>query len=343
MISKVRIPFCDLARALDPIAANISDAMARVMSSGWFLRGREVESFEAEWAAYCGQEFCVSCNSGTDALTIAALALGMEQALVQANTVPLTAIGLKRAGVRVHFCDVDPDGHLDISNTNCVPVLIYGRCPSSTELESVFFDAAHAHGWKPPLHAVACWSFYPTKTLGALGDAGAVTTNDRVLAERMRNLCGRDDVLRDSRQITSRMDELQAAILRVKLCSLDRWLADRGAIARQYELGLAGTNLLVNRSVDSFNHLIVIRSNRRDELAMFLKSHGVETKIHWPTPLHKLNGWEPPQSSSLPNAETWCDEVLSLPCYPGLTEDEIDAICGLVREFRASSWQPLCG
>src|SRR5262245_60950704 len=229
-----RVPFCDLTRANATLRADIDKAISRVIDGGWFLRGAETDAFEAEWAAYCGQVYCVSCNSGTDALTLAATAMGMPKAWVPANTLPLTAIGLARSGAKVVADEVGEDGHLLTIRSQSVPVLLYGRMPSESELDCKLFDAAHAHGWKPPSNATACWSFYPTKTLGAFGDAGAVTTNDPKLAATMRNLSGRDDQLRDARQITSRVDEIQAAILRVKLRHLDNWLDARRELAGLY-------------------------------------------------------------------------------------------------------------
>ena len=181
-----RVSFCDLERALTPLRSEIEDTLRRVLDRGWFLRGPETEAFESEWAAYCRQAYCVSCSSGTDALTLAALALGLDRAEIQANTIPLTAVGVHRAGVRIIVRDVDANGRLIEVSRSSVPVLLYGRAPSTGDLNATLFDAAHAHGWKPPTHAVACWSFYPTKSLGALGDAGAVTTNSAELAEKIK-------------------------------------------------------------------------------------------------------------------------------------------------------------
>src|SRR6187551_2252764 len=135
---------------------------------------------------------------------------GLATAEVQANTLPLTAVGLKRAGCSIDVQEINADGRLDEITPYSVPVLLYGRAPSPIERNAQLFDAAHAHGWKPPSDAIACWSFYPTKSLGALGDAGAATTNERHLADEMRDLSGRDDGFYQDRQITSRMDEMQA-------------------------------------------------------------------------------------------------------------------------------------
>ena len=328
-----RIPFCDLSRALAPLREEIRQAIDRVMDRGWFLRGPETRSFEEEWAAYCGQRFCVACNSGTDALTLAAKALELHQAEVPANTLALTAIGLQQAGAEVTIRDVDNDGHLPEVGATTVPVLLYGRAPNDIELECTLFDAAHAHGWKPPLHAVACWSFYPTKSLAALGDAGAITTNDAGLAEGMIALTGRDDAFRDSRQMTSRMDEIQAAVLRIKVRYLDDWLAERRSIAAQYIDELGEAVIPVARGAADLHHLFVVRAPRRDELMNYLKVNNIETKIHWAQPLHRMQATWANTCSSFPCTDSWSSSILSLPCYPGLTTEEITRICDSVHEF----------
>ena len=323
------IPFCDLGRALAPIRRDVDAAMARVISSGWFLRGPETAAFEEEWAAYCGQRFCVSCNSGTDALTIAAIALNLASATIPANTLALTGIGLHRGGARVHLCDVDSDGRmLATAAPDRVPVLLFGHLPEAAQTPPLLVDAAHAHGWKPT--TTAAFSFYPTKTLGALGDGGAVTTNDGDLARHMQELCGRDDRLHDGRQITSRMDEVQAAVLRVKLRHLDRWLEERRQIGAHYQARLSPRELTL--PLPSLHHLFVIHHDRRDDLAIRLAQAGVETKIHWHAPLHQLQGpWT--QDGPMAGADRWCARILSLPCYPGLAKDDVDYICDVIETW----------
>ena len=327
-----RVPFCDLTRAYRTLRADIDRAIARVIDRGWFLRGGETDAFEAEWAAYCGQAHCVSCNSGTDALTLAAAAMAMRKAWIPATTVPLTALGLARAETRIVADEVGADGRLLTVRPQSVPVLLYGRMPSAEELDCKLFDAAHAHGWKPPSNATACWSFYPTKNLGAFGDGGAVTTNDAKLAATMRKLTGRDDQFHDDRQITSRMDEIQAAILRVKLTRLDAWLDERRQLATLYVQCLPKQLRSVSKAGD-LHHLFVIRAKRRDELRTYLANHGVETKVHFPKPLHLQSPAWAPHGIRLSGAEAWCRSVLSLPCFPGLTEAEVRRVCALVADW----------
>jgi dTDP-4-amino-4,6-dideoxygalactose transaminase len=325
-----RIPFCDLNRAHLSIRREIDRAIAGCIDRGHFLRGMETKAFEEEWADYCGQSYAVCCNSGTDALSLAARALGMQTATIQSNTLPLTAIGLHLGGATVTLADCTPSGNISFDGPDAVPVLMYGRLPSSGDTNILLYDAAHAHGWTPPKTALAAWSFYPTKTLGALGDAGAVTTNDAALAAKMRDLCGRDDQLRDRRQITSRIDEIQAAVLRVKLRHLDSWLAERAEIGKQYDLLLQDSGLLLQGP--SLYHLYAIHVPHRDALMHNLSEQGVETKIHWSQPLHLMDGpWH--AGGDHPNATAWCATTLSLPCYPGLRQKEIEHVAAMVLRF----------
>lgn len=325
----MQIPFCDLSRALNPIRSDIDRAISKVVSSGWFLRGKETALFEEEWAEYCGQSYAVSCNSGTDALTLAALALNLSTATIQANTLPLTGIGLHKAGVKVKLSDIDEDGYLPKSvESDAVPVLLFGRLPRNNEKPATLYDAAHAHGWKPI--GTAAFSFYPTKTLGGLGDGGAITTNDKNLANEMRMLSGRDDALHDKRQLTSRMDEIQAAILRVKLKHLDEWLNNRKQIALHYEDRLGARGLTIPGK--SLQHLFVIKTPDRQGLAETLSEAGVETKVHWYDSLNSIPGpWE--SEGEFPEADNWSKAVLSLPCFPGLTKEEIHYVCDIIESW----------
>lgn len=321
----MRIPFCDLSRAHAPIRRDIDRAIAGCIDRSTYLRGPEARSFESEWAAYCGQAHAVCCNSGTDALSIAARALGLQTAAIPANTLPLTAIGLHHGGASVSLADVTHDGWIESGHDDAVPVLMHGMLPPAGAARAALYDAAHAHGWQPG-PTTAAWSFYPTKTLGALGDAGAVTTDDPALARELEMLCGRDDQLRRADQLTSRIDEVQAAVLRVKLRHLDRWLDERREIAAAYTKALDGLPLTLPGT--SLNHLFAIGTAERDELQRFLLARGVETKAHWSTSLDLLDG--PWCDRATPRASAWCSRTLSLPCFPGLRADEIARVCDLV-------------
>ena len=326
----MKVSYVDLTRANTPLREKLRSAIDNCLEKSVFLRGSETEAFEHEWAEYCGQKYAVACNSGTDALTIAALAGNLTDVIIPANTLPLTGIGVSRAGTKVEIGDVDSDGWLKTDSKMQVPVLLYGRVPESLPTATRLVDAAHGHGWKPPREILAAWSFYPTKSLGALGDAGAVTTNDADIAEKMRNICGRDDVMRDSRQITSRNDEIQAAVLRVKLQYLDEWLEQRQEIAKAYNKRLAPYGITL--SGHSFNHIYAIRIANRDALKVYLEEQSIETKVHWTPSLDQVDGpWE--SKSDVPNARTWCSTTLSLPMFPGLTHEEISKVCDGVEKW----------
>ena len=324
------IPFIDLTRAMNPIRADVEHAMAACLDRSFYLRGPETAAFEEEWAAFCGQTAAVCCASGTDALSLAAMALGIRTAVIPSNTLPLTGIGLHRGGAEVIIAEVDEDGWIAAPSEQDVPVLLFGRTPPPSAANAALYEAAHAHGWRPPLGAASAWSFYPTKTLGALGDAGAVTTNDADLAREIRNMCGRDDQLYNSRQLTSRVDEIQAAVLRVKLRHLPRWLDERKALGAAYRRLLEPLNLCL--SGPSFEHLFCIRTPNRDALKAFLAARGIGTKLHWESALHQLAGpWTAP--SACPIAENWAKSVVSLPIFPGLTFAEVDRVCELIATF----------
>lgn len=328
------IPYLDLRRANDPLRQEIQQAVDGCLRRSSYLRGPETEAFEAEWAAYCGQPHAVACNSGTDALTIAATAMQLDRATIPANTLPLTGIGLSRAGTRVALAEVGEDGWMAESTPHDVPVLLYGRLPEAFHPGGTLVDAAHAHGWRPPAGTHAAWSFYPTKSLGAIGDAGAVTTQDAGLAAAMRDLCGRDDVMRHERQITSRMDEVQAAVLRVKLRHLDEWLRQRAEIASWYQNRLLP--LGVTLAGKSLHHIYAIRVANRTKLRAHLWARGIETKIHWSTALDQVAGpWS--RTGHFPRAHRWADEVLSLPMYPGLTPAEVTYMCDALEAGLAST------
>jgi dTDP-3-amino-3,4,6-trideoxy-alpha-D-glucose transaminase len=326
----IPVPFIDLSRALAPIRAEVERAIVACIDRSSYLRGPETTAFEEEWAAFCGQSAAVCCNSGTDALSLAAMALGLATAVIPANTLPLTGIGLHRGGADVVIGEVDENGWLARPSDHDVPVLIFGRTPAPNTPEAALYDAAHAHGWQPPTGSAAAWSFYPTKTLGALGDAGAVTTNDIDLAREMRNLCGRDDRFYDHRQLTSRIDEVQAAVLRVKLRHLPRWLDERKALGAEYRRQLGPLGICLQG--ESFEHLFCIRTPQRDALKTYLAARGIATKLHWEAPLHRLAGpWTTP--NPCPVADRWTATILSLPIFPGLTFAEVGRICDEIGSF----------
>ena len=345
-------------------------AASRVIASGRYVLDREVEAFEGEWAAYCGVGHCVGVGNGLDAIEIglSALEIGIGDEVV---TTPMTAfatvLGIIRVGATPVFADIDPDTALidPESVRRClsprtraiIPVHLYGQaCPMDRLAELadaagafVLEDCAQAHGARhngTPVgstSALAAWSFYPTKNLGAIGDAGAVTTRSPELAERMSALRNYGQVERGRHEWigqNSRLDELQAALLRVRLRQLGPWNSRRREIARAYQEGIdaaAGVEPLhrTPQIDDDVWHLFVVRCRERDALREHLLAHGVESGIHYPVPAHL----QPPCKGmrhdplGLSNTESHARNCLSLPCHPQLTDDDVAQVIGTVRSF----------
>ena len=347
------IPFLDLGAAYRELKADIDAAVARVLASGWYVLGPEVEAFEAEWAAYCGASHAVGVANGLDALTLALRALGVgpgDEVIVPSNTYIATWLAVMAAGATPVPVEPDPATYnLDpagiaaavTSRTRVLlPVHLYGQ-PADLEpilalarrhALAVVEDAAQAHGARYRGDRIGChgdavcWSFYPGKNLGALGDAGAVTTHRADLADRirvLRNYGSRVKYVNEVQGVNSRLDPIQAAVLRVKLRHLDTWNARRAEIARSYTQGLQATGMTLPAllpGVESAWHLYVVRTPERDPLQRRLGHAGIGTLIHYPIPPHlqqacALLGYGP---GAFPVAETLAREVLSLPMGPHL-------------------------
>lgn len=347
------IRFLDLRACHAPIEAELSAAVQRVVASGWFVLGPEVEAFEAEWAGYVGARHCVSVGNGLDALTLTLRAHGIgagDEVVVPSHTFVATWLAVAACGATPVPAEVDEKTYNLTSygvtpRTRAVlPVHLYGQptaVPAAASLVHVVEDAAQAHG--AALHgtraggggATACWSFYPGKNLGALGDGGAVTTSDDALARTLRllrNYGSERKYVHEQAGVNSRLDEIQAAVLRVKLRHLDAWNARRASIAARYTAELAGAveTPYVPSGVEPSWHLYVIRSADRDGLAARLRERGVETLIHYPTPPHRQAAFA--SEVSLPIAERLAAEVLSLPMGPHLSDADVDAVIAAVRD-----------
>lgn len=318
------IPFNDLSHSIYPIRADIDEAILRVVDSAVFLNGDKVAAFEEAWARYCGVKHCIACASGTDAIS---LMCGWQPKLlpvsVQANTLPCTAIGVERSGEGIRIADCLPNGRCDVHWRNTMPVLLYGRYPVGTENDCTLFDACQAHGWKPGPGHTAAMSFFPTKNLGAFGDAGCVVTNHDGVAKAIRKI---QDVREyGGVQFHSRMSEIDAAVLRVKLPLLDEWNAERAKLAAVYYENLPEWCEPVAKPGEATNHhLFAVLVDRREELVEHLLANGVATKTHYPKPLDML-----------PNAINWCKRVLSLPLWIGMGEQRVRMVCDAVRGFES--------
>jgi dTDP-4-amino-4,6-dideoxygalactose transaminase len=361
-----RVPFNLLAPGVHAIRAELDEAIARVLDSGMFLLSSELLTFETQFAGYHGPDMqAVGVGSGTDALRLGLLALGVEpgdDVLVVANAGVPPVAALVAAGARPVFCDVDPATHaLDSDEidrkvtprTRAVLVVhLYGHPAPMDAIVArarvhglkVLEDCAQAHGARYRGQLVgtfgdaAAFSFYPTKNLGALGDAGALLTRDAHVTERARLLRmygWRQRYISELQSTVSRMDELQAAVLAVKLRHLDAWNATRQRLAQRYRAGLAGVVELPPEN--GVFHLFVIRSAERDRLRAELAAHGVGTDVHYPLPAHQQAPYA--SGESLPHTERLAAEVLSLPIYPELAEADVDYV---IEQVRAAA-QPLYG
>jgi dTDP-3-amino-3,4,6-trideoxy-alpha-D-glucose transaminase len=368
------VPFNQLKPGVDAVRAELDAAIARVLDSGRFLIGPELERFEHDFAAYHSPEVhAAGVGSGTDAITIALRALGIQpgdEVLVPANAgVPPVAATVAAGGVPV-FCEVDPRTHgLDpgvlrdlvssgsssretLGPRAVLVVHLYGQPARIDTLAQIAHarglkvveDCAQAHGATLNGRKVgtfgdaAAFSFYPTKNLGALGDGGTVLSRDPAVAERAKRLRmygWRERYRSEEHSTVSRLSELQAALLGVKLRHLNRWNAARRRVAQRYRARLEGVVELL--PPDGVFHLFVIRIAQRDALQAFLRERGVGTDVHYPLPAHLQVPYARygRGAGSLPITEQLAQEVLSLPMYPELSDDDVDYVAEQVRAFAA--------
>lgn len=359
------IPFADLAHQRDPLSDEIAAAIARVIDASDYILGAELEAFEREFAAYCGIEHAVGVGSGTAALALGLEALGIgrgDEVIVPAHTYVSSALAVAHAGAEPVFCEVsERTGLIDAEAATgavgertaaVMPVHLYGQACDMSAIEelaasrglAVIEDAAQAHGarWDGrrvgSFGALAAFSFYPTKNLGALGDAGAVLSADPGVIDRTRLLRmygWRTRYASETHSTVSRMDELQAAVLTAKLGHLDEWNATRKRIAQRYRANLDGAVELP--PPDGVFHLFVVRTSHRDQVQAHLAGHGVGTDIHYPLPVHLQPAYAQygDGQGSLPVTERLAREVLSLPIYPELSDDSIDYVCQALRMYGA--------
>jgi dTDP-4-amino-4,6-dideoxygalactose transaminase len=368
----LKIPFNDLKAGYTEISEELDAAYRRVMESGYYVLGPEVESFEAEFAAYCGVQHCVGVGNGLEAISLLLKAYDIgpgDSVIVPANTyiatwLPVTHAGAEPIPVEPDEASYNIDPHrVEASikpNTRAIiAVHLYGQPADMDTLVQIAHkhklllleDAAQAHGAKykgrraGSLGNAAAFSFYPTKNLGAIGDGGAVTTNDPVLADRvrvLRNYGSRERYLNELPGFNSRLDELQAALLRVKLSRLDQWNSHRAEIAQRYARKLAAVRQVALPHVASMSepvwHLFVVRCRSRDALQRHLQAEGIGTLVHYPIPPHRSEAYANLAISrnSYPLTETLSGEILSLPIWPQMDAKNIEMVCQAVCGFFGS-------
>lgn len=369
----MKITYLDLKRQLEEIGDEISAAVERVLKSGVYILGEEVHSFESEWAAFCGAVGAVGVATGTDALVLALKASGAvregsnDEVITAPLTAGYTALGIRLAGGIPVFADIKPgDYTIDPQSIEdritprtraIVPVHLYGRMSDMASISSIaekhglvlIEDAAQAHGARLDGRAAgsfgdaAAFSFYPTKNLGGFGDGGIVTSRNETLLRKARILRqgGHYEALQ-ARDVglNSRLHEMQAAILRVKLAHLDRWNDIRRQVAAVYNASLRGLpSMKVPDSDDPQSHvfhLYVLGHPRRDDLRAHLHRSGIETMVHYPYLLHEQPLFGGPQRVSLPVAEQVGATIFSLPLNPWLRQAEIADVIEAVSKFEFS-------
>ena len=364
------IPFVDLKAQYRSIKPEIDAAIARVLESAQFVLGNEVEAFEQEFAAFCGTAHGIAVNSGTSALHLALLAAGVgpgDEVITVPFTFVATAATIAYAGARPVFVDIDDrsftmdPGAIDAAVTSrtkaIVPVHLYGQAADLDPILevaarhglTVIEDAAQAHGalyrGRPAgsLGHLACFSFYPSKNLGAYGEGGLIATNDPEAAAQLRLLrnWGQDKkYVHTLRGFNARMEGFQGAILRVKLRHLPAWTAARRRIAHRYDAALADSGLTLPHEMDYATHvhyLYTVRLRGRDALQAALRTDGIQTGVHYPIPIHLQPAWADLGygARAFPRSERAASDVLSLPVFPEMTDEQVDTVAAAVRRALA--------
>ena len=358
-----RVPF--LALKPGPDAPAVRQAIDRVIERGWFVLGPELAAFEAEFAAASGAPYAVGVGTGTDALALTLRGLGIgpgDEVITSPVSAAFSALAILMAGATPVFADIDPerltldpraaDAAVTPRTAALMPVHLYGQPADMPAFDALarrhglalVEDACQAHGatasGRPvgTFGAAGAFSFYPTKNLGALGDAGAVITSDAALTDRLKRLRngGQTDRYHHAEfGVNSRLDEMQAAVLRARLPLLARWTARRRELAARYRRGLTGGPLDMppERDAGHVYHLFPVRSSDRAGLQAALAARGIETLIHYPVPIPRQQAFAALSPAACPAADRLCAEVCSLPLHPYLTDADADLVLDAARRF----------
>ncbi len=362
----MKIDLAILGRQFDLYRAEYETAALRALRSGWYILGRELENFEREFAEYLGAKFCVGVNSGLDALTLTVRALKIgagDEVIVPANTYIATVLAITANGATPIFVEPDDFYNLDAAKveaaitdkTRAIMVVhLYGQAANLEKICAtaekynlpVIEDCAQSHGAKfrgkaTGTFGVGCFSFYPTKNLGAFGDGGAVVTDDENFAREIKMLRNYGSEIKYHNKIAgvnSRLDEIQAALLRVKLSHLDELNAERQKIASRYLAEINNPKIILPKILDGAEHVwhqFVVRAENRTALQEYLAQKNIQTVIHYPIPPHLAEcyaglGY---RRGDFPIAEKFADEVLSLPMFNGMTAPEIDYVVEVLNKF----------
>ncbi|HEY3370935.1 MAG TPA: DegT/DnrJ/EryC1/StrS family aminotransferase [Prolixibacteraceae bacterium] len=359
------ILFNDFSLEPPHIKQEIQQAIQKVVDSGWFILGKELESFESAFARYIGTRYCIGVASGTEAIALALMAYGIgegDEVITTNMTAYPTITGILQSGAQPVVVDIFGDtGLIDYRKIEekispktkaIVPVHLYGQSCQLEEIKNiaqrnnlqVIEDCAQSSGATfqgqkcGSIGHCGAFSFYPTKNLGAYGDGGAITTNDEAVYTKLLALRNYGQTKRyhhESPGINSRLDEIQAAILNVKLKYLEQGNLQRAEIAQYYRQHLQTVECLTEESYGKqVNHLFVVKSTRRDQLSGYLLEKGIQTLIHYPIPVNRQNAFPWQKDEVFENAYSFADSILSLPIYPGLSKQHLDQIIQTVNEFK---------
>lgn len=364
----MKIPFNILSRTYKMYQTEYEQKALSVLKSGYYILGSEVDAFEQEFAAYVGTNYAVGVGSGLDALVLTVRALDIkagDEVIVAANTYIATVMGITINQAMPVFVEPDETHNIDSSRieekitpkTKAILVThLYGQACSMDKILSLcekyniklIEDCAQAHGAmfqnkKAGSSGVGCFSFYPTKNLGCFGDGGAVTTNDKDMAEKLRALRNYGSEKKYHNKVigcNSRLDELQAGLLRVKLSHLNELINERRQIARVYLEEIKNPQIILPLIADGCSHtfhLFVIRSRKRDKIIQWLEDNGIETAIHYPIPPHLAEGYRHlgHKKGDFAITEKYADEMISLPLFNGMSEDEIRYVVEKVNQCRS--------
>jgi dTDP-4-amino-4,6-dideoxygalactose transaminase len=365
------VPFLDLGAAYRELQTDLESAILASLRNGWYIGGRDVEAFESDFANFTETQHCVGVANGLDALHLALLALGVgagDEVIVPSNTYIATWLAVSQTGaIPVPVEPAESTYNIDPSRIEeaitprtkaILPVHLYGQ---PADLDPILIlahrhglyvleDAAQAHGARYKGRRigghgdVVTWSFYPGKNLGALGDAGAVTTNDEKIADRvrvLRNYGSRVKYVNEVKGFNSRLDPVQASALRVKLKYLDEWNTRRVAVAKRYAEGLVGAGLVlpyVPECAEPAWHLFVVQHSKRDAIQRMLQDVGIGTLIHYPIPPHLQHAYMDLgfTKSQFPIAESMANRVLSLPIGPQLSDANVESVIGALKQAAQS-------
>ena len=361
------IQFNVLDRQFRSHAKELETAALRVLRSAWYILGPEVMSFEKKFREFCNRASCIGVNSGLDALTLSLRALNIgpgDEVVVPANTYIASVLSITENGATPIFVEPDEYFNIDAKKISQVitqrtkailPVHLYGQACNMSEIMAiaekyclhVIEDCAQSHGAKyqgkvtGSFGTVGCFSFYPTKNLGAFGDGGVIVTDDNILSEKLgmlRNYGSKQKYYNEIEGVNSRLDELQAAILSVKLEYLEEMNIERKSIATRYLNEISNPDILMPKTSsesDHVYHLFVVRTENRERLQNYLKDHGILSMIHYPVPPHlaecyRYLGYS---EGDFPMTELYAKQCLSLPLYAGMTSEEIDYLIGIVNKY----------